>query len=156
MTDARLAIEIQDASGSRSVPEPGRIKSWVIHALPRETLGEITVRVVAEAEGVRLNEGYRHGVGPTNVLAFPAERISLTLAAELLPLGDVVICAPVLEREANVQGIELDTHWAHVVIHGVLHLVGFDHETSEDAAAMEAREREVLEALGYAVPYQVA
>ena len=76
MTDARLAIEIQDASGSRSVPEPGRIKNWVIHALPREAIGEITVRVVAEAEGVRLNEGYRHGVGPTNVLAFPAERIS--------------------------------------------------------------------------------
>lgn len=156
MTDARLAIEIQDASGSRSVPEPGRIKNWVIHALPREAIGEITVRVVAEAEGVRLNEGYRHGVGPTNVLAFPAERISSTVAAELLPLGDLVICAPVLEREASVQGIELDAHWAQVVIHGVLHLVGFDHETSEDAAVMEAREREVLEALGYAVPYQAA
>ena len=149
MTNAGLAVDVQDASGSQSVPEPGRIKNWVIHALSREVLGEITVRVVAEVEGSYLNEIYRHGVGPTNVLAFPAGLAALDLATDILPLGDIVVCAPVIEREANFQGIELDAHWAHMVIHGVLHLMGFDHQTSEDAVIMEAREKELLEGLGF-------
>ena len=154
MTVAGRLVEIQDASGGGSVPDPGRIRSWVMHALPREASGEVTVRVVAEAEGARLNEGYRHGRGATNVLAFPADATTPTEADELPPLGDLVICAPVLEREANDRGSGLEAHWAHVVIHGVLHLVGFDHETSEDAAVMEARETELLATLGYPDPYQ--
>jgi probable rRNA maturation factor len=149
MINAGLAVDVQNASGSQSVPEPRRIKNWVIHALSREVLGEITVRVVAEAEGSHLNEVYRHGVGSTNVLAFPTEIATLDLVADVLPLGDIVICAPVIEREADLQGIELDAHWAHMVIHGVLHLMGFDHQTSEDAVIMEAREKELLEGLGF-------
>ena len=151
MTNAGLglAVDVQDASGSQSVPEPRRIKNWVIHALSREALGEITVRVVTEAEGSHLNEVYRHGVGPTNVLTFPAEFAVPDLVADAVPLGDIVVCAPVIEREADLQGIELDAHWAHMVIHGVLHLMGFDHQTSEDAVIMEAREKELLEGLGF-------
>jgi len=151
MTNAGLglAVDVQDASGSQSVPEPRRIKNWVIHALSREALGEITVRVVTEAEGSHLNEVYRHGVGPTNVLTFPAEFAVPGLVADAVPLGDIVVCAPVIEREANFQGIELDAHWAHMVIHGVLHLMGFDHQTSEDAVIMEAREKKLLEGLGF-------
>ena len=149
MTNTGLAVDVQDASGSQSVPEPRRIKNWVIHALSREVLGEITVRVVAEAEGSHLNEVYRHGVGPTNVLAFPTEIVTPDLVADVLPLGDIVVCAPVIEREADLQGIELDAHWAHMVIHGVLHLMGFDHQTSKDAVIMEAREKELLEGLGF-------
>ena len=149
MINAGLAVDVQNASGSQSVPEPRRIKNWVIHALSREVLGEITVRVVAEAEGSHLNEVYRHGVGPTNVLTFPAEFAVPGLVADAVPLGDIVVCAPVIEREANFQGIELDAHWAHMVIHGVLHLMGFDHQTSEDAVIMEAREKKLLEGLGF-------
>jgi len=151
MTNAGLglAVDVQDASGSQSVPEPRRIKNWVIHALSREALGEITVRVVTETEGSHLNEVYRHGVGPTNVLTFPAEFAVPGLVADAVPLGDIVVCAPVIEREANFQGIELDAHWAHMVIHGVLHLMGFDHQTSEDAVIMEAREKKLLEGLGF-------
>ena len=151
MTNAGLglAVDVQDASGSQSVPEPRRIKNWVIHALSREALGEITVRVVTETEGSHLNEVYRHGVGPTNVLTFPAEFAVPGLVADAVSLGDIVVCAPVIEREANFQGIELDAHWAHMVIHGVLHLMGFDHQTSEDAVIMEAREKKLLEGLGF-------
>ena len=151
MTNAGLglAVDVQDASGSQSVPEPRRIKNWVIRALSRGALGEITVRVVTEAEGSHLNEVYRHGVGPTNVLTFPAEFAVPGLVADAVPLGDIVVCAPVIEREANFQGIELDAHWAHMVIHGVLHLMGFDHQTSEDAVIMEAREKKLLEGLGF-------
>ena len=88
-------------------------------------------------------------MGPTNVLTFPAEFAVSDLVVDAVPLGDIVVCAPVIEREANFQGIELDAHWAHMVIHGVLHLMGFDHQTSEDAVIMEAREKELLEGLGF-------
>jgi probable rRNA maturation factor len=93
------------------------------------------------------------------VLAFPAERAARAddapsrAGADLLPLGDLVICAPVVAREAGGQGKALEAHWAHMVIHGALHLIGYDHETEQGAAVMERRERELLAKLGFSDPY---
>ena len=132
MSRAACTVEVQDAWGG----------------------GELTIRVVGEAESAELNERYRHKRGPTNVLAFPSEPLPAEGAEdELLPLGDLVICAPVVAREAAEQGKTLEAHWAHIVIHGALHLVGYDHETDAEAGEMEGRERELLAALGIADPY---
>ena len=113
---------------------------------------ELTVRVVDEAEAASLNEQFRRGSGPTNVLAFSHDN---EVPGAKSSLGDLVICAPVLEREAADQGKTLEAHWAHISIHGTLHLLGYDHETEEDARVMEARERELLGALGFDDPYGV-
>ena len=115
-------------------------------------VGELTVRVVGESEGASLNERFRHGNGATNVLAFSHDDPVPEGEGET-PLGDLVICAPVLEREAADQGKSLEAHWAHMSIHGALHLIGYDHENPEDAHAMEARERELLALLGFDDPY---
>ena len=115
-------------------------------------VGELTVRVVGESEGASLNERFRHGSGATNVLAFSHDDPVVGGEGEA-PLGDLVICAPVLEREAADQGKSLEAHWAHISIHGALHLIGYDHENPEDARAMEARERELLASLGFDDPY---
>lgn len=110
------------------------------------------MRVVGESEGASLNERFRHGSGATNVLAFSHDDPVPGGESET-PLGDLVICAPVLEREAADQGKSLEAHWAHISIHGALHLIGYDHEDPEDARAMEARERELLASLGFEDPY---
>ena len=143
---------MQNAAPSASVPRPERIEGWIRHALGARA-GELTVRVVGESEGARLNERFRHASGATNVLAFAHDRAVAERAGERPPLGDLVICAPVLEREAADQGKPLEAHWAHIAIHGTLHLLGYDHERAADARAMEARERELLAALGFGDPY---
>jgi probable rRNA maturation factor len=107
---------------------------------------EITVRVVDESEGLALNRQYRAQDHATNVLTFP-------YANEPVLAADLVLCAPVVEREANAQGVALDAHYAHLVVHGALHARGFDHENAADAERMEAREREILLGLGFADPY---
>lgn len=121
---------------------------------------EVTVRLVDAEESARLNERYRHKPGPTNVLSFPFDAPSdvpldaLRLAAGGMPLGDLVICVPVVAREADEQGKAPMVHWAHMVVHGTLHLLGFDHISEKDAARMEALEIEILDALGYPNPYR--
>jgi probable rRNA maturation factor len=110
---------------------------------------EMTIRVVNEAEITALNETYRHKQGPTNVLSFPFEAPS---GVESALLGDVVICAPVVLREAVSQGKSLGAHWAHLVVHGVLHLLGYDHNEAQ-AEMMESLEIRILSDLGYADPY---
>ena len=110
----------------------------------------MTVRVVDEAEGAALNERYRGRSGPTNVLAFTFDAPELP---SLRILGDVVVCAPVAAREARESSKRLDAHWAHLVVHGTLHLLGYDHEEPRSAREMEAIEREVLGGLGYSDPY---
>ena len=111
---------------------------------------ELTIRIVDMDEGTQLNRRWRKASGPTNVLSFPAVGVE-----EYAPglLGDIVICAPVVNNEAKIQNKSIDAHWAHMVIHGVLHLSGYDHENSQDAEEMEAVETELLESLGYNNPY---
>ena len=110
----------------------------------------VCIRIVGLAESRRLNRRYRGKDRPTNVLSFPASGDEHALGGSL---GDLVVCAPVVAREAREQGKERVAHWAHVVVHGVLHLHGYDHVTRRDAAAMERLEVEILRGFGYQNPY---
>jgi probable rRNA maturation factor len=116
-----------------------------------ELTGDVCVRVIDEQESRALNLRYRDHDDPTNVLSFP---VKLPPGVETVVLGDLAICAPVVEREAREQRKEPKAHWAHMVVHGMLHLAGYDHEMASDAAAMEALEIELLSAMGFADPYQ--
>ena len=111
----------------------------------------VVVTVVSEAAIAELNTGYRGAAGATNVLSFPAGELPVAMTPK--PLGDVVICAAVVRREALRQGKSPAAHWAHMVVHGVLHLRGFDHQTDAQADVMEARERAIMHVLGYPDPY---
>ncbi len=123
-----------------------RVERWVRAAL--ETPAQVTVRIVGEAEARALNRDYRGKNYATNVLTFDYAR-------EPLVQADLVLCAPVIEREAAAAGIALQAHYAHLLVHGTLHAQGHDHETSAaDAAAMEARESALLRSLGFADPYR--
>lgn len=152
MSANKLQIEVQLAVYADGLPAGELVQQWVKHALQgqRET-AELVVRVVDEAEMTALNREYRGKDGPTNVLSFPYEPMP-GVAADLL--GDVVICAPVVAMEAIKQGKPLDSHWAHIVIHGVLHLLGHDHTEAPQAQEMEALETVLLTRLGFADPYQ--
>jgi probable rRNA maturation factor len=149
----RLAVTVQDPAGVAATPSPQKLRAWARHALGKAARGELTLRIVDEEESAALNSRYRDKRGPTNVLSFGADPLPGPAGAELPPLGDLVICAAVVQREAREQGKPAPAHWAHMVVHGVLHLQGYDHETSAEAAAMEARERELLAALGFPDPY---
>ena len=113
---------------------------------------EVVIRIVDEQESAQLNQQYRHISGPTNILSFPVE-IPADVPLEHDLLGDLVICAPVLQKEALSQNKSLHDHWAHIVIHGVLHLLGYDHIDEEDAAQMELREIKILEKFKIKNPY---
>jgi probable rRNA maturation factor len=147
-------VTVQNVSGSKAAPAAPLMQRWARAALGEEVRGEITLRIVTAEESADLNSRYRGKPGPTNVLSFPAETPAGP-GDELLPFGDVVICAAVVEREAREQGKEPAAHWAHMVVHGVLHLQGYDHENVRDAGIMEARERELLAALGFPDPYSI-
>ena len=145
-------VDVQIASKTDELPSPKQFEAWA-QAVLRADGGdsvELTVRVVDETDSAELNQTYRNIPGPTNVLSFPFE----APAQVKLPLiGDVVICAPVVRREANEQNKSADAHFAHMVIHGALHLLGHDHEEEADAGRMEGEERRILEALGFSDPY---
>ena len=144
-------VEVQRACPAPGVPSPAKIARWAEAALAgRSEDAEMTVRVVDEAEGAALNARYRRRAGATNVLAFAFDAPELP---SLRILGDVVVCAPVAAREAREQSKRLDAHWAHLVIHGTLHLLGYDHDESGAAREMEAIERSLLGRLGYPDPY---
>ena len=146
-----IVVDVQYAAEQRGLPDQAQITHWVEAALAgQRTEAELTVRIVDEEEGRELNEHWRGGSGATNVLSFPAGD-EQTVVPELL--GDIVICAPLVSREAAGQGKTEEAHWAHLVIHGVLHLLGFDHVTEHDAAVMESLEIEKLNRLGYGNPY---
>lgn len=145
-----------DLARSSRMPAPSTraLGAWARAALgPRIGAVELAVRLVAPAEIRRLNRDYRGRDTATNVLSFPA-----TVRGEVRPrpLGDVVICPAVLRREAREQGKRLRAHWAHLTVHGVLHLVGYDHEDEDDARRMERREIAVLRRLGFGNPYRGA
>jgi probable rRNA maturation factor len=154
MTRSARAVAVQRATRATGVPSNLRLTHWALAALGHRARGEITVRIVGRGESAALNARYRGKRGPTNVLSFRSEPV-VAKSHELLPLGDVVICASVVAREAREQGKALAAHWAHMVVHGTLHLQGYDHETAHDAKVMEARERALLHALGFPDPYSI-
>lgn len=147
-----LQVAVQYAAPRRGVPSPQGFRRMVREALAgRRRRAEVVVRVVDEAESAALNEAYRGRRGPTNVLSFPFEAPP---GASTGLLGDLVICAPVVAREAQEQGKPARAHWAHMVVHGVLHLLGYDHQTPVQAVEMEDLERDILARLGYPDPYR--
>ena len=146
-----LIVDIQMASASEEAPDPQSIERWVSAALNNQRDStELSIRIVDTEEGQALNEQFRGSTGATNVLSFPFENES----PEPLPLiGDIVICAPVVLKEANEQNKTLNAHWAHMIIHGVLHLLGYDHQDDEQANVMETLETEIMQGLGFPPPY---
>ena len=145
-------IDVQYASVLPALPIADSVRTWVAAALPATLRDvELTVRIVDEDEIRHLNQDYRHKTGPTNVLSFPAD---LPSGAGLNLLGDIIICAPLVVAEAQAQGKSAEAHWAHLVVHGTLHLQGFDHQTEAQAAEMENYEVDILARLGYSNPYE--
>ena len=136
-------------------PPRSDLTVWATTALGRRAVGrEIGVSVVSPAESRRLNARFRGRDKPTNVLSFPVAEQPAATANEPRPLGDLVICPHVLRAEAREQKKSLRAHWAHLVVHGSLHLIGYDHERDTDADRMERREIAVLRRLGFANPYR--
>ena len=150
MTSKRLNLSVQYACNQAGLPSRPQIRAWVRAALDVDEKrgGQITIRFVDIEEGQALNREYRDKDYATNVLSFPYE-------TEPVVLGDLVICAPVVAREAAEQGKTLEAHYAHLIVHGMLHLQGYDHETGDDdAERMEDKERAILASLGFDDPYQ--
>lgn len=151
-----ISVDIQVASEGDDPPEPDSIRRWLRAVLDRELPArdpreiELSVRLVDREESQALNRRYRQKDYPTNVLSFPSE-----LPADLpfLHLGDIVVCAPVIGEEARAQGKAPFAHWAHMFVHGALHLLGYDHVEDADAQVMEAKEVSILAQLGIADPY---
>ncbi len=146
-----LALDTQRILEADGVPSDAAFRQWTEAALgERVDKAELVIRIVDEAEIRTLNREYRGMDRPTNVLSFP---IDLPPEVESDLLGDLVISAPVVQREAEEQQKPLQAHWAHMVIHGVLHLIGYEHETDRQAQEMETLERSLLEGLGFPDPY---
>ena len=144
-------VDVQRVCAAPGVPPPAKLAQWAEAALDGRSDGaRMTVRVVDEAEGARLNGRYRGKTGATNVLAFAFDAPEVPTVHIL---GDIVVCAPVAAREACEHSKRLDAHWAHLVVHGTLHLLGYDHDDPGSAQAMETLEREILDRLGYPDPY---
>lgn len=140
-------IDVQCAATARNVPTSARIRQWARAALTSDA--RVTIRIVGQAEGRLLNRSYRNKDYATNVLTF--------VFRDAPPFeGDIALCAPVITREARAQRKTVAAHYAHMVVHGLLHLQGFDHENSKDAVAMERRERTLLARFGYPDPYRPA
>ena len=156
---SQVTIELQNAANWPRLPTQSLMEQWLGAALQQEQ-GECVVRIVDVVEGQQLNLDYRGKDYATNILSFPNELPDIDLDPELLAelddgyLGDLVICAEVLEREATEQHKPVEQHWAHLLVHGILHLQGFDHITDAEAEEMEALEVKILGKLGFPDPYQ--
>lgn len=151
MSDIVLDLQIAcaDASG---LPEEKTFQRWLEGVLPQfQPESEVTIRLVDEAESHELNLTYRGMDKPTNVLSFPFEAPP---QVELPLLGDLIICRQVVEREASEQDVPLEAHWAHMVVHGCLHLLGYDHIQDDEAEEMEALEADIMSSMGYPDPYR--
>ena len=147
---ASLTVDTQLATASQNLPDEEALETWAGIAWLGEHDSEVTIRLVGSDESSDLNSQYRGKSGPTNVLSFPFE----APAGITVPLaGDLIICAPVVEREAQEQRKTLAAHWAHMVVHGMLHLQGYDHIEDDEAEAMEALEIRLLAQLGFCNPY---
>jgi probable rRNA maturation factor len=157
---ATVHVELQRACDVASLPDPGEMRSWIEAAVCAAGAGdgrdyEVVVRVVGEEEIRDLNYRYRQKNSATNVLAFPAEQSGIPgLPPEPRPaLGDLAICGPVVEREAREQGKSAASHWGHLLVHGTLHLLGYDHQTEAEAAVMESLEARIMARRGFDDPY---
>jgi probable rRNA maturation factor len=149
-------VDVQIAVDDESVPESYDIATWVsrsVQAAGHSGEAEVSVRIVNAIEMQQLNCEFREQDKPTNVLSFPAGNIVGMPSDADLPLGDIVVCAAVVRHEADEQGKAVADHWAHMMVHGTLHLLGFDHENDSDAAAMESLEIQILTGHGVANPY---
>jgi probable rRNA maturation factor len=161
-----IRISMQNASAIKAVPKLNAFKKWINAAMQdRCDKAEIGIRLMDEEESTHLNETYRKKKGPTNVLSFvynspinnninyPIGQVQdLPLRKAISLEGDLAICVPVMQREAEQQNISLEYHWAHIAVHGALHLLGYDHEKEDEAIVMEALEKNILETLGYQTP----
>lgn len=149
-------MDVQYAVDDRQgLPSAATLQHWVEVTLAgRQGDAELTLRIVDRQESAYLNETYRHRPGPTNVLSFGlGPPVGLDIPPSTPLWGDVVICAPLVAEEAREQGKSPQSHWAHLVVHGVLHLLGYDHEEPAAAETMETLERQILGRLGYPDPY---
>ncbi|NQV86392.1 MAG: rRNA maturation RNase YbeY [Woeseiaceae bacterium] len=149
-------VDVELASDPSSVPVTDDIVAWVNRAIVsvgRDSKLEVSVRVVDEAEMQALNSEFRKQNKPTNVLSFPAAEIGGLPIDAGIPLGDIVVCAAVVADEAMQQGKSLRNHWAHMMVHGTLHLLGYDHDNDADADEMEGLEIQILNECGIANPY---
>jgi probable rRNA maturation factor len=145
-----IEVAVQRATSFARLPADADFERWARAALHNRESAELTIRLVGRAESRRLNRQFRGQDADTNVLSFPAD-LPGDLGSDLL--GDVVICAARVAEEAREQGKPESAHWAHLTIHGVLHLLGYDHERAEDAGIMENLEITLLESLGIPDPY---
>jgi len=157
----KLALYLDNASSCKDIPDESTIEQWIRAALSDQyDQAEVCVRVVDEDESAEFNQYYRNKNGPTNVLSFPADLPELSQELlkqepqQLPPFGDLVICAPVVEREAKEQNKSLEAHWAHMLVHGSLHLIGYDHLNDSDAERMEQRETDILTTFNFPPPYE--
>ncbi|QYJ79653.1 rRNA maturation RNase YbeY [Shewanella acanthi] len=147
-----LALDVQYATASDYLPTEAQFSLWVKTAIGNSMdKAELTIRIVDPRESQMLNSTYRGKDKPTNVLSFPFEAPP---EIELPLLGDLVICASVVENEAHEQQKPLEAHWAHMVVHGCLHLLGYDHIEDEEAEEMESLETQLIEGLGFTDPYK--
>ena len=143
----KLSLAVQYASAAENLPTRPQLRRWASAALQHSA--QVTLRIVDEAEGRELNQGYRGKDYPTNVLTFVYDDLPDILA------GDIVLCAPVVAREAREQHKELAAHYAHMIVHAMLHLQGLDHEDEAEAREMEALETAIMAKLGYPDPYRI-
>lgn len=151
-TDMRLSLHLNINSRNDDIPDDASASQWIQAALNgRRDEAEVSIYVVDEDEGAEFNRRYRGKEGPTNVLSFPAE---FDVPEPLPLLGDLVLCAPVITREAREQGKAIGAHWCHMLVHATLHLLGYDHSDDADARIMERLETEIVVGLGFPPPYE--
>jgi probable rRNA maturation factor len=148
-------ITVQCRVPKDTVPAQALLKKWAREALKKQSAAELNIRIVNVIEITELNVRYRYKQGATNVLSFPFD-MPVEASDEIPMLGDIVICADIVKLEAAAQGKPEEAHWAHMVVHGTLHLLGYDHEREEDAIIMESLEINILAKLGFKNPYQLS
>ncbi len=148
-------LNLQNATKNKHTPSRYYFQRWINATLTQQKIktAEITIRIVGQKESAHLNETYRHKPGATNVLSFP---FAAPPGQQTCLLGDIVICAPVVVKEAKEQRKLILAHWAHMTLHGILHLLGYDHVKNKEAEVMEALEVKLLAGLGFNNPYEEA
>lgn len=148
-------IITQYVTDKKLAPKAALLRQWAQSVLEKKIpSAEITIRIVDVEEMTELNSTYRQKKGPTNVLSFPFD-MPEEVDVEIPILGDIVICAEVVNREAQEQQKKPMAHWAHMIVHGTFHLLGYDHETDTEADIMEALEIEIMQSLGFPNPYEI-